>query len=174
MSAPPPRRDGLPPVVGPRTRCLILGSFPGEASLAAGAYYAHPRNLCWRLLATALLADPAPLVAAPYADRVGWALSVGVGFWDVYARCRRAGSLDSAIRDAEPNDLAGLRRLAPELALIAHNGGESWRHARVTRGLGLPVVRLPSSSPAAASVPWAAKLEAWRAALAQAGLPVVG
>jgi TDG/mug DNA glycosylase family protein len=172
-ATPPPPKRGLAPVLGPETRCLILGSFPSEASLAAEAYYAHPRNLCWRLLATALSHAPASVVSAPYPVRIAWLRAAGVGLWDVYASCSRVGSLDSAITDATPNDLASLAALAPHLALIAHNGGESWRHARLTRTLGVPVVRLPSSSPAAAGVPWAQKLAAWREALAAAGLPVV-
>ncbi len=167
-----PIKQGLPPILGPDTRCLILGSFPSEASLAASAYYAHPRNHCWRLLATALSDAPEARVAAPYPDRVAWLLASGVGLWDVYASCRRTGSLDSAIEDAEPNDLASLAARAPKLQVIAHNGGESWRHARLTRAFAPVVLRLPSSSPAAASIPFADKLSAWRAALAAAGLPV--
>jgi TDG/mug DNA glycosylase family protein len=178
MTRPPPEAvpvcEGLPPILGPDTRCLILGSFPSRASLASGTYYAHPRNNCWRLLATALAPEPAAIIGRPYPERVAWLLAAGVGLWDVYARCRRVGSLDSAITDAVPNDLATLASRAPSLRLIAHNGGESWRHARLTQALGVAVVRLPSSSPAAAAVPFADKLAAWRAALAAAGLPVIG
>ena len=88
----------------------------------------------------------------------------GLGLWDVYASCRRAGSLDSAIEDAVLNDLASLRERAPGLRAIAHNGGESARSMRHTRALGLPVLRLPSTSPANASWSFERKLAAWRAA----------
>ena len=77
----------------------------------------------------------------------------------------REGSLDSAIRDAVVNDIAGLR--LPALAAIAHNGGESFRHARHTRTLGVPVHRLPSSSPANASWSFERKVAAWREVFAQ-------
>ena len=160
---------GLAPVIGPRTRLLVLGSFPGVASLQAQQYYGHPRNHFWPLVGALWQVDLKPLA---YAERIAWLLDQGLGLWDVYASCRRVGSLDSAIRDAELNDLAGLRLLAPALAAVAHNGGESSRAMRHTRALGVPVFRLPSSSPANASWTFARKLEAWRAAALGACLPL--
>ena len=109
------RLVGLPPVIGPRTRLLVLGSFPSAASLAAGVYYAHPRNQFWRLLSALWGLDLAALAPA---RRHAALLDRDLGLWDVYGACRRAGSLDRAIRDAEPNDLAGLRRHAPRLAAL--------------------------------------------------------
>jgi hypoxanthine-DNA glycosylase len=158
---------GLPPVVAPHTRLLVLGSFPGVASLQAKQYYAHPRNHFWPILSALWGTD---LHALPYAGRIAFVRDRGLGIWDVYARCRREGSLDSAIEEAELNDLQGLSRHAPQLQAIAHNGGESARAMRITRGLGLPVWRLPSTSPANASWSFERKLAAWREAFAAAGL----
>lgn len=158
---------GLPPVAGAGTRVLVLGSFPGEASLAAGQYYGHPRNHFWPILGAVWGID---LRALPYAERLQVLQARGLGLWDVYARCRREGSLDSAIEDAELNDLPGLVARLPRLAAIAHNGGESARAMRITRQLGLPVVRLPSTSPANASWSFDRKRAAWRAWLAEHGL----
>jgi hypoxanthine-DNA glycosylase len=158
---------GLPPVIGPRTRLLVLGSFPGVASLQAQQYYGHPRNHFWPLVGALWQVD---LKGLAYADRLDWLLDHGLGLWDVYAACRREGSLDTAIRDAEFNDLAGLRLRAPALTAIAHNGGESARALRFTGALGLPVFRLPSSSPANASWSFERKLAAWRTAAVGAGL----
>lgn len=158
---------GLAPVVGPRTRLVVLGSFPGVASLAAQQYYAHPRNHFWPIVGALFGVD---LVARPYAQRVEFVRERGLGLWDVYAQCRREGSLDSAIEDARPNDLAGLLLLAPGLEAFAHNGGESARAMRVTAALGLAVHRLPSTSPANASWSFERKLAAWRAVFAQHGL----
>jgi hypoxanthine-DNA glycosylase len=137
------------------------------ASLQAQQYYGHPRNHFWPLVGALWQVD---LKGWPYADRVAWLLDHGLGLWDVYASCRRVGSLDTAIRDAEFNDLAGLRLRAPALAAIAHNGGESARALRFTGALGLPVFRLPSSSPANASWSFERKLAAWRLAAVGAGL----
>ena len=167
MPATVPLLCGLPPVIDARTRLVVLGSFPGAASLAAGQYYAHPRNQFWPLLSALWGID---LRALPYAARLDAMKDRGVGLWDVYAHCRREGSLDSAIEDAVLNDLAGLKRLAPGLTAVAHNGGESARAMRHTVALGVEVVRLPSTSPANASWRFERKLEAWRAVFEMHGV----
>jgi len=159
---------GLPPVVSPATRLLLLGSFPGAASLRAGQYYAHPRNQFWPLLGALLGED---LMGLDYPLRLQRLCARGLGLWDVYASCRREGSLDSAIRDAQFNDLAGLRQRLPSLRGIAHNGGESARAMRFTASFGLPVFRLPSTSPANASWSFERKQAAWAEALAACELP---
>ena len=154
-----PLLDGLAPVIAPHTRLVVLGSFPGVASLAAGQYYAHPRNQFWSIVSALLGLD---LVALDYPARLGAIRERGLGVWDVYASCRREGSLDSAIEDARLNDLSSLTRQAPKLRAVAHNGGESARAMRHTQALGLPVYRLPSTSPANASWSFERKLAAWR------------
>jgi hypoxanthine-DNA glycosylase len=162
-----PVLQGLDALAGPATRLLVLGSFPSVASLAAQQYYAHPRNQFWPIVGALW---GLPLADWPYARRVDWVRDLGLGIWDVYARCRRPGSLDSDIRDAELNDLPGLVARLPQLVLIAHNGGESARAMRITRALGLPVLQLPSTSPANASWSFERKRAAWQAAFGQAGL----
>ena len=161
------RLVGLAPVIATGTRLVVLGSFPGVASLRAQQYYGHPRNQFWPVLSAIWGVD---LVAMGYAQRLAEAKRRGLGIWDVYASCRREGSLDSAIEAAEPNDLTSLRRLAPGLRAIAHNGGESARAMAVTRTLGVPVLRLPSTSPAHASWSFDRKLAAWRAAFEEHGI----
>jgi hypoxanthine-DNA glycosylase len=161
---------GLPPVIARSTRLLVLGSFPGVASLQAGQYYGHPRNHFWPIVGSLWGVD---LLALSYAQRLAQIKSRGLGLWDVYASCRRQGSLDSAIRDATFNDLTGLRRRAPALRGVAHNGGESARAMRHTQALGLPVWRLPSTSPANASWSFERKRAAWRTVFLEAGLDVV-
>jgi hypoxanthine-DNA glycosylase len=165
--ATPSRLHGLPPVIAPRTRLVVLGSFPSVASLAAGEYYAHPRNQFWPILSALFGID---LCAMRYADRLDAVRGRGLGIWDVYASCTREGSLDSAIEDARPNDLASLLGVAPHLEAFAHNGGESARAMRVTRALGLVVHRLPSTSPANASWSFERKLQAWHRVFACHGL----
>jgi hypoxanthine-DNA glycosylase len=158
---------GLAPVVSPATRLLVLGSFPGVASLRAQQYYAHPRNHFWPILGAIWGFD---WRALDYDLRLAEMRRRGLGLWDVYAACRRDGSLDTAIEDAVPNDLAGLAARLPALRAIAHNGGESARAMRLTRTLGSAVVRLPSTSPANASWSFDRKLAAWRAVLAEYGV----
>ena len=168
---------GLAPLVSPATRVLVLGSFPGVRSLQRQQYYAHPQNHFW-----AILQQLWPQAGWPpdgdYAGRCACALAQGLGIWDVYAACEREGSLDSAIRAAQLNDFPDLLRQCPQLVGIAHNGGESFRHARAVEqslaqaGLAgcVQIHQLPSTSPANASWTFERKLSAWRAVMHQHGL----
>jgi hypoxanthine-DNA glycosylase len=136
----------------------VLGSFPGVASLRAQRYYGHPQNQFWRILGAVWGLE---LHALPYEERVAALLQHGLGLWDVYGACEREGSLDADIRNAELNDFAWAQRQCPFLEGIAHNGGESYRHAKHTSLLGVPVYRLPSTSPANAGWSFERKLSAW-------------
>jgi hypoxanthine-DNA glycosylase len=164
---------GLPPLLDVNTRLVVLGSFPGVASLRTQQYYGHPQNQFWKIMATLLSPNAMEVLALPYAERSQWLLNQGVGLWDVYAACVREGSLDTNIQNAQPNDLLGLRTRCPNLVAIAHNGGESFKHAKLTQALGVSVYRLPSTSPAHASWRLAQKLEAWREVLILSGLDVL-
>jgi hypoxanthine-DNA glycosylase len=160
MSGAGPRLEGLGPLVSPRTRLLVLGSFPGAASLASQQYYGHPQNHFWKILRALWPAEPAS--QGDYAERSAWLLSKRLGLWDVYGACEREGSLDTSIRNAAVNDFVSIKELCPDLRAIAHNGGESFKHARHTLALGVPVYKLPSTSPANASWSFERKLAAWR------------
>ncbi len=162
--------NGLPPIVSSRTRLLILGSFPGVASLAAQQYYGHPQNHFWKILRAIWPSGPIGTSVDSYKIRSEWLLSKQLGVWDVYAACEREGSLDSNIRNPVVNDFAELKRLCPELQAIAHNGGESFKHSRHTLLLGLSVYKLPSTSPANASWSFERKLAAWREVFEKYGL----
>jgi TDG/mug DNA glycosylase family protein len=153
------RRHGLPPVLSGDTRVLILGSFPGEASLAARQYYAHPRNHFWPLLA-AIVAEP--LAALAYEDRLARLSAHRIGLWDTIVVCTRAGSLDTAIRSATRAEVCRVRGRAPHVALVCFNGTTAARAAPAWRAAGYPTLALPSSSPAYTR-PFAEKLAAWRA-----------
>ena len=168
-SAPAVRLQGLAPVVDARTQLLILGSFPGVASLQAQQYYAHPRNQLWPILAALWPEHPQP-PREDYAARCTWLLARGLGLWDVYDQCERQGSLDSAIRAPQVNDFAGLRARCPQLRAVAHNGAESYKHAHHLQGLGLQVYALPSTSPANATWSRERKLAAWRSVVQAVGL----
>lgn len=170
------RLQGLAPVVGPDTRLLVLGSFPGVASLVQQQYYAHPQNQFWRLLQSLWPQFPQP-GPQDYAGRCAWLLERGLGVWDVYDSCERQGSLDAAIRRPQVNDFAALRARCPQLRVIAHNGAESFRHAdaalaalHLSGSAPLQALKLPSTSPANAGWSFERKRAAWLEALAAAGL----
>ena len=158
---------GLEPIVGDGPRVLILGSFPGEASLRARRYYGHPRNHFWTLIGGVIGED---LTALGYDARVERLVAHRIALWDVIAQCERAGSLDSAIRAEVGNDIGGLLRCCPTIATIAFNGGKSAsyrkRVAAMPESARCTLVALPSSSPANATHGIAVKQAAWTAALA--------
>lgn len=152
----------FPPVVDGNTRVLILGSLPGELSLAHGQYYANRQNRFWSLIGDVIGAD---LPSMAYSQRLQTLLDHRIGLWDVIAEARREGSLDSRIRDHASNDLAALLGTLPNLAVVAFNGGTAAKigmRALAESRLSLDLVTLPSSSPAYAAVPYAEKLRAWK------------
>ena len=140
---------------------MVLGSLPGEKSLAARRYYAHPQNRFWHLIGNMIDVELEPL---DYEDRLAALLKARVGLWDTVASARREGSLDAAIREAKPTALAGLAASLPQLRAVGFNGQTSAK-------LGMPqlahtdlaLIPLPSSSPALASMPLAEKEKLWGA-----------
>jgi len=154
-----PALEGLPPVLSRDVRVLILGSFPGTASLAAREYYAHPRNHFWPLVAAV---TGVALPSLPYRRRLSALLASGIGLWDAIVTCRRQGSLDGAIRDAIPGEVARVRRAALALALVCFNGRTAARALPSWREAGYATLALPSSSPAYTRS-FAEKLAAWQA-----------
>jgi len=152
--------QGLAPVIGPAPRLLILGSFPGEASLAQARYYAHPRNRFWPILG-ALLDEP--LTELAYEARLERIKARRIALWDMLGACRREGSLDAAIRDARGNDFDALLEAMPGLGAVAFNGATAARAEPGFAARGLATYRLPSTSPAHAALSHEAKLARWSA-----------
>lgn len=150
---------GLPPIARHDARLFILGSLPGDASLAARRYYAHPTNQFWRLVGQAI---GEPLELLDYDERLQRFARHGIGLWDVLASASRRGSLDQAIRLANHNALDRLRRDFPDIQAIAFNGAAASAAGRRSLGdaAGLTLVDLPSSS-AANTRPFAEKAAAW-------------
>ena len=150
---------GLPPIARPDARLFILGSLPGDASLSARRYYAHPTNQFWRLLGQAIGEE---LQARSYDERLERLAERRIGLWDVIASAARRGSLDQAIRGAAHNRVEQLRHDFPELRALAFNGSTAAAVGRRLLGTatGLALIELPSSS-AANTRPFAQKAEAW-------------
>jgi double-stranded uracil-DNA glycosylase len=161
--------QSFPPIESSSARLLILGTMPGVASLRAGEYYAHPQNAFWRIAGTIMGFDP----ASPYEVRVALMRAAGIAIWDVLRSCTRHSSLDSDIvhATAVPNDLPAFLGAHPGIRRICFNGAKAQalyaRHVvpRLAVGPEVHYLRLPSTSPANASVPWTQKLQAWQAAL---------
>jgi TDG/mug DNA glycosylase family protein len=164
------RIHSFPPISDPASRLLILGSMPGKASLRAKQYYAHPQNAFWRIVAALLEFD----AAAPYEVRVEVLRENGIALWDVMKSCTRESSLDSDVVESSivPNAFPSFLRAHPHIATICFNGAKAeqsfQRYALPALGAAandLAYYRLPSTSPAHASLSFARKLAAWRAVL---------
>jgi len=146
------------PVVDERSRVLVLGSLPGEESLARSQYYGNPRNHFWRLIGAVTGEALEPL---PYEARLERLLEARVGLWDTIGSATRRGSLDGNIRGMEANKLAELVETLPELRAVGFNGGRSAAIGmRQLAGRPLALIPLPSSSPAY-TLPFEAKRDAW-------------
>jgi len=163
------RLYAFPPIADRRARTLILGSMPGEASLAVGEYYAFRHNQFWRIAGE--IAGFAH--DAAYARRKVALRRCHIALWDVVASCARAGSLDSAIREdsIRVNDFAAFLAAHPAIQLVCFNGRKAesaWRR-RVAPALPgtlkLEYRLLPSTSPAHAGMSYRAKLRHWRSAI---------
>lgn len=163
--------SSFPPIVGPRPRVLVLGSMPGVASLRAGQYYAHPHNAFWPILGELLGASP----QLDYPRRCRVLAKRGIAVWDVLHSCVRPGSLDSDIapEGLVANDFAAFYKAHPTVGAVFCNGGKALscyrRHVlpQLTgAAAALPVMQLPSTSPAHASQSFAEKLRHWRAVAA--------
>jgi hypoxanthine-DNA glycosylase len=148
------------PVVDANTRVLILGSLPGEISLAHGQYYANRQNRFWALLGQVIGED---LPNMEYPMRLETLLRHRVGLWDVVAEAHRTGSLDSNIRNHSGNDLIGLTQNLPNLVAVAFNGGTAAKIGQKQLGQHAEhyrIIKLPSSSPAH-TMSFTEKLSAW-------------
>ncbi len=157
--------ESFPPIIGPNARILILGSIPGAASLAANEYYAHPRNLFWRIIADLL--DTGPLL--DYYSKTQALIAAQIAVWDVMKSCYRPGSLDAAIdkQSIVANDFISLFKNNPQLRQVFFNGTTAEQSFRrlVLPGLKclpLSLQRLPSTSPAHAAMSYQQKLAQWK------------
>ena len=153
-------KAGLPPIARPDARLFLLGSLPGDASLAARRYYAHPTNQFWRLLGSVIDEE---LHSLDYDARLERLAGRRIGLWDVIASANRPGSLDQAIREAEHNRIGQLLHDFPDLRAIAFNGSTAAAAGLKLIGggrEGLTLVELPSSS-AANTRPFAEKAARW-------------
>lgn len=154
-------KQSFAPIESKEVRILILGSMPGDASIAAGQYYAHPRNRFWPLMATLL----GCVLPVDYEARCRMLQEHGIALWDVAGSAVRPGSMDSAMREERPNDIAGLMARHPELRVVAFNGQKAKQlfDRFFQRFPDVRYLPMPSTSPANASFSMARLAERWKA-----------
>ena len=157
--------QSFPPIAKPNAQIIILGSIPGIASLTAGEYYAHPRNLFWRIIAD-LLNRP-PLI--DYPSKIQMLHNAQIALWDVMKSCYRPGSLDAAIdKDSiVANDFNNFFKAHPHIQQVFFNGAaaeQAFRRLVLPSLTAQPLIlqKLPSTSPAHATMSYQQKLDCWR------------
>ncbi len=157
-------KTSFAPISSPDTTILILGTIPGDRSLALGEYYGHSRNRFWKIIST-ITGNELPLT---YEDKKALLLKTTIGVWDVAHKAIRKGSLDSAIVNEEPNDLESFIENHPKLRVIAFNGAKSRAlyDKYFERKSGMKYVSLPSTSPANTTITFDSLCERWRQLLA--------
>ena len=152
-------KKSFDPISDHRTSVLILGSLPGDKSIEKDEYYGHPRNRFWNIIST-ITNNPLP---GSYSEKKRMLLNAGIGVWDVAQTAVREGSLDTAIKEEEPNDLEGFIMKHAQIKVIAFNGSKAEKlfHKYFERKNGIKYISLPSSSPANAGIDFDSICEKW-------------
>ncbi len=155
--------EGFPPIAGSDARILILGSLPGQRSIAEQQYYAHPQNVFWRIM------EELFGINGGYVDRCEQLVKNRIALWDVLQSSLRPGSMDANIRldSARANDFETFLSAHSGIGLIAFNGrkAEALFERFVDTNVAARSIRwssLPSTSPAYAAMPFSRKLARWR------------
>ena len=156
--------EGFPPMLGSSPTTLILGSLPSNTSLEYEQYYAHPRNAFWPIMANLFSFD----LTLPYEQRCDLLKQHNIAVWDVLRAGNRKGSLDQNIDNKTMiiNDFESFFQIHASIKKLIFNGTKAetiFKHALPS--LNLSMQRLPSTSPAHATLSFEQKLEAWRDAL---------
>ncbi len=149
---------GLPPVRGTSMEVIILGSFPSCQSLQHQEYYGNPQNHFWKIVEALLQIDH----HLPYSVRTTRLTDRKIALWDVVSTCCRQGSADARIRSPVFNDLRGFFGSCPSLRLIVLNGSTAGRYFSMMKmTVPVPVVVLPSTSPANTRLSLNEKIKRW-------------
>lgn len=164
--SPPALLRSFAPIADARSRVLVLGTMPGPEALRKQEYYGFTGNHFWKIMVDLL----APGCAPDYAEKLALLRRHRIAAWDVLANCTREGAADSTIRDTSPNDIPGLLARHPGIHTIFCNGTTSARlFARFFGGtVAVPMIPLPSTSPAHATMPYATKRAHWTIVVAHA------
>lgn len=162
-----PINSGFPPLANNDAEVLILGSMPGIKSLEEDQYYAHPRNAFWPIMARLLGFDN----TLTYGEKCQQLITNKIAVWDVVKLCQRPGSLDQHIvRDSIVcNDFEHFFTHHTSVRRVCFNGtkAEALFNRYVFPSLSAPYqlleqLKLPSSSPAHASMTSEQKLRLWQ------------
>lgn len=153
------------PEINKNTRIMVIGTMPGKESLRQQQYYAYERNAFWKIISKLFNNGEA---FSDYKQKINCLLDNGIGLWDSLQYCERETSLDSDIKNEQPNDFETLLKENPQVVFLAFNGQKAFKffkqyHAKLLKNIQYEI--LPSTSPANASIPFQTKLEKWKSVL---------
>lgn len=153
-------KKGLPPIIDHESKILILGTMPGERSIALQQYYGNKGNNFWKILFT-VFQTPFSQV---YEDRLRLLAAQHIALWNVLASCERVGSADHAIRNEQPNDLDWLHENYPGISHVffESKAAEKYFRKHCIQRPGITYDILPSTSGLNAGIPYAEKLSLWK------------
>ena len=151
--------SSFPPIANKDSKILILGSIPGVKSLEMQQYYAHPQNKFWKIICEIFNEE----FTTNYQQRIEILEKHHIALWDVIDTCERKGSLDSEIRNEEANKIEELLQNFPNIKAIFCNGQKSYKNLQKILGkkFRMPIIVLPSTSPAYAGLSYFDKLKSW-------------
>ncbi len=147
------------PVFDNNSNILILGSFPSVKSREINFYYGHSQNRFWKILENIYNEK----INNNIEKKKEFLLKNNIALWDVIKTCEITGSSDSSIKNAIPNDIEDLITKT-NIEIIFCNGNTSYNlfikyfKDKIT----VPVICLPSSSPANAKFSLDDLTKIWR------------
>lgn len=154
-------KTGLQPWSGENPKVLILGTFPGEKSLAAQTYYQNKSHNSFFKIMESLFDRPVGMSDKEFIT------SNRIALWDCMKVADREGSLDSNIKGYAPNDIDAFLASHPSISTIILNGtGETknvfeQNFSEDSLKWNCKIISLPSTSNSLGK-PFEEKLRLWK------------
>lgn len=153
-------KEALPPLINNSSRILILGTMPGDQSIAKQEYYGNKGNHFWRIMYTIFNED----YSLNYDDRKDLLKSHKVALWNVLANCIRIGSSDSKIKHEKVNDFENFHLQYPDIKYIFFESKSAAKYYQkyVKTKAYISYFIMPSTSGLNAGIPLSEKIDSWR------------
>ena len=147
------------PVYDSSSRVLLLGTMPSPKSREEGFYYGHPRNRFWKVMGE-VLGEETP---GTIEEKKRMLLAHKVAVWDVLKSCEIRGADDGSIKNPAANDMSVVLEAAPIKAVFATGQKAAALYRKYCEPCtGMPVIQLPSTSPANCGMKYETILDAYR------------
>ncbi|MBD1430488.1 MULTISPECIES: DNA-deoxyinosine glycosylase [Sphingobacterium] len=152
-------KQSFAPIIPNQPRILILGSLPGDLSIAKDQYYAHPQNRFWKVLFALFEQE----FTSDYSERIKLLHQQQIALWDVCASAIRPGSMDTDISEVIPNTIPQLLAEKPAISNVIFNGQKAQKlfEKYFKKQENLNYITLPSTSPANAQFSIEKLLQHW-------------